>query len=122
MKEHRSYRPQRVGEAVRRALSTFFLVGDSGVQGFRNASLAITEVKMSPDLRNANVYVRIANGKPAAVLRELRSTSHACRRFLAGELQLRCVPEVHFLNDHAADRANKIDTLLRSVDASSVDA
>ena len=116
MKERSSYRPQRVGEAVRRALSTFFLVGDSGIKGFHNASLAITEVKMSPDLRNANVYIRIADPKPAAVLRDLRAVAPACRRFLAGELRLRCVPDVHFLNDHAADRAGKIDMLLRSVD------
>lgn len=104
----------RVAEEIRRGLSSIFLENTFWDEGLVAVSLAITEVRISPDLRNARVFVLPLSGgnvKPS-LLRDLTKAIPRIRKMLAQKLRLRLVPELVFQIDNAFENFNQIDSLL----------
>ena len=105
-------RPERVGHLVQAELAGLFLRGTNDP---RLRDVAVTEVRMSPDLRVARVYFRTLGAGDArvATLRALQRAS----TFLRGEggraLGLRVTPELRFEYDTTPDTARRVDDLLR---------
>lgn len=113
MKERSSFRPQRIGEAVRRVISRF-LLNESAVLGVP-LTTAITEVRMSPDLRYAEIYVRFPYSDAAGrkkYLKALKAHEGAVRKIIAQELNLRYAPSPLFKYDTSSDSVARIDRLL----------
>ncbi len=110
----RGDRPVRVGERIREELSLLLLrkVNDPGV-----ASVTVTEVSVTPDLRIAHVNYSalVAPDDRPAVAKALRRSSGFLRRELGHSLGLRYAPELQFHYDDSYDRGARIDAILRDI-------
>jgi ribosome-binding factor A len=110
-----SQRMLRIGEVVRHAVVEVF--SQEGLHDPVLASHVITfpEVRMSPDLRLATVYVMPLGGRDReAVLAALEKNKRWLRGALAKRVDMKFMPELRFLIDETFDEADRIDRLLRS--------
>ena len=111
--ETRSVRLLKVGEQVRHVISELLMrqvVHDALLTA---RTVSVTEVRMSPDLAHATVFVKSLLGEDEeAVLKALRTHTAFFQKEVAGKLKLRYAPKVKFLPDESFDVAIKIDTLL----------
>ena len=111
----RSQRQLRVGEAIRHALAGVFQRGDfHWPEGMSPAAMTDSELRGSPDLRNAPAYVMpLAGARVAETVKALNEASGFFRREIAREVRLRFVPALNFAADTIFDYAHKIETLLQ---------
>ncbi|GGG29953.1 hypothetical protein GCM10008026_08020 [Chelatococcus composti] len=110
-----SQRQLRVGEAVRHALADILARGEVMDEVLTSHVITVPEVRMSPDLRLATIFVMPLGGQDA---KEVLAALDRNRRFLRGELarrvNLKFAPDVRFRLDESFDEAQRIDTLLQS--------
>jgi len=111
--ENRSVRLLKVGEQVRHVMSELLsrqVVHDDVLTGH---TVSVTEVRMSPDLRNATVFIKALLGKDEdAVLKALRTNTAFFQKEVAGKLKLKYAAKVKFVADESFDEATRIDMLL----------
>jgi len=108
-----SPRQLRVGEEVRHALSRIFARGELNDPALAGVTLTVTEVRMSPDLKHAGVFVMPLAGVHAPeVLAGLKRGASFLRSLLAHEVTLRFLPTLAFRLDTSFDHANRINELL----------
>lgn len=111
--EDQSVRLLKVGERVRHVLSELLTrqqVHDDTLSGH---TVSVTEVRMSPDLRQAKVYVKpLLGGDEEAVLKALRQNTAYLQREVAQRLGLKFAPKLRFLADESFDEAGRIEQLL----------
>jgi ribosome-binding factor A len=105
----------RVGEIVRHALAGFFARGEIEDGLLVGKVITVPEVRMTPDLKLANVYIMPLGGEKAA---EIAEALNRHKKFIRGrigtELDLKFTPEVKFFVDDTFEAYGKIDALLRS--------
>ncbi|WP_315762224.1 30S ribosome-binding factor RbfA [Sphingomonas sp. Y38-1Y] len=112
--EGRSVRLLRVGEQVRHVLSDVLMRGDVHDDVLAAHSVSVTEVRMSPDLRHATVFVKpLLGADEAAVLKALRTNTAYLQREVAGRVNLKYAARLKFLVDESFDEGDRIDALLR---------
>ena len=113
MKEQ-TQRQLRVGEEIRHALARIFERGDIRDPDLAGVRLTITEVRLSPDLRNATVFFVPLLGKAdiPAVLQGLKRIKGYLRHQLAGAVKMRMVPDLRFASDETFEEAAHINNLL----------
>lgn len=110
-----SQRQLRVGELVRHALAEMLARGEIHDEVLASHVLTIPEVRMSPDLRLATIFVMPLGGKDIeAVLAALESNKRYVRGEVARAVNLKFAPEVRFRADQTFDEALRIDRLLAS--------
>jgi ribosome-binding factor A len=108
-----SQRQRRVGEALRHALSQILRDGRCRDPALREASITVSEVRLSPDLRQATVYVMpLAGAKAGEIIGALGRSAPFLRTQVAGELSLRHAPALSFVPDASFDQAERISSLL----------
>jgi ribosome-binding factor A len=113
--EDRSVRLLRVGEQVRHVLSEILQRGDVHDETLASHMVSITEVRMSPDLRHATVFVKPLLGKDEeAVLKALRTNTAYLQREVAARVKMRYAAKLKFLSDESFDEGSHIDALLRA--------
>jgi len=113
--EGRSVRVLRVGEQVRHALSDVLMRGDVHDDVLASHSVSVTEVRMSPDLRHATVFVKPLGGADEAeVLAALKRNVRFLKGEVAHRVNTKYAADLKFLPDESFDEASHIDTLLRS--------
>jgi ribosome-binding factor A len=113
--EGRSVRLLRVGEQVRHALSAILMRGDVHDETLASHLVSVTEVRMSPDLRHATVFVKPLLGQDEeAVLKALRSHTAYLQTQVAKRVTTRYAAKLKFLADESFDEGGKIDALLRN--------
>lgn len=101
---------------LRHALSVILNRGDLRDPDLVGKSVTVTEVRMSPDLRNATVFVQPLGGaETAKVVAALNRAAPFLRREVAGEVDLRYAPSFSFAPDTSFEHAERIDALLRDV-------
>ena len=109
-----SQRALRVGELIRHALAEMLSRGDIHDPVIEGRMITVPEVRMSPDLRLATVYVMPLGGKDE---QEIVAALERNKKFLRGEIahrvNLRYAPELRFRLDTSFDEGDKIDSLLR---------
>jgi ribosome-binding factor A len=111
----RGQRRQRIGEAMRHALSAVLRTGECRDPALQDISITVTEVRVSPDLRNASVFVMpLAGAEASEVLAGLRRCSGFLRGRAARVVGLRFAPTLAFTLDPAFDQAAHISRLLAS--------
>lgn len=108
-------RQLRVGELIRHALSDVLSRGADFDDVLASHMITVPEVRMSPDLRLATIYVMPLGGRDKkAVLAALDNN----RKYLRGEIvkrvNMKFAPDVRFLIDDRFDEAERIEKLLRS--------
>lgn len=113
--EGRSVRLLRVGEQVRHALSDILIRGDVHDDVLASHSVSITEVRMSPDLRHATVFVKpLLGANEAEVLAALKKHVRYLRGEVARRVNTKYAAALKFLPDESFDEGSHIDTILRS--------
>lgn len=111
--ETRSVRLLKVGEQVRHVLSELLLRQEVHDEVLTAHSVTVTEVRMTPDLRQAAVHVRPLMGADMdEVLKALRTNTAFFQREVAQRLKLRFAAKLKFLGDESFDEATRIDALL----------
>ena len=113
--ETRSVRLLRVGEQVRHVLSDILIRGDVHDEVLAKHTISVTEVRMSPDLRHATVFIQPLLGKNvAAVLKALRTNTAYLQSQVASRVQQKYAAKLKFLADESFDEGGHIDKLLKA--------
>ena len=120
MGKHRSHQPKgpsqrqlRAGELVRHALVGILARGDFRDPALQGVSITVSEVRPSPDLRQAKVYVApLGPGDRDALTAALNRAAGHLRGQLGREIDMKFTPELHFYPDTSFDTASEIDALL----------
>ena len=108
-------RQLRVGEEIRHVLAGVFLRAEFRDPELADARITVTEVRVSPDLRNATAFVaRLGRADITALLPALTRAAPFLRGQVAHEMRLRVAPNLTFQPDTTLDHAMHIDALLRS--------
>lgn len=112
--EGRSVRLLRVGEQVRHILSEILMRGDVHDDLLQSHLVSVTEVRMSPDLRHATVFVKPLLGQnEEAVLKALRTNTAFLQREVASRVQMKYAAKLKFLSDESFDEASHVEKLLK---------
>jgi len=111
--EQHSVRVLKVGERVRHILSELLARQEVHDETLTGHSVSVTEVRMTPDLRTASVYVKpLLGADEEAVVTALRHNSAYLQREVAKRLGLKFAPKLKFRADESFDEADRIDKLL----------
>ena len=109
-----SQRQLRVGELVRKSLGQIFLRDEAKVPHLETKNITVTEVRMSPDLKNAKAYVIPLGGKDTEkAVSTLTEFSHLIRKALSKKIDMKFLPRVYFVGDKSFDYAEKIEKLIQ---------
>ncbi|SMF74559.1 ribosome-binding factor A [Tistlia consotensis] len=110
-----SQRQLRVGEELRHVMARLLNAGEAHDPDLAGASITVSEVRVSPDLKNATVFVLpLAGRQEASVLAALKRAAPFFRHRLAEEMTLRFTPRLSFQLDHSFEEADRIERLLHS--------
>ncbi len=110
-----SQRQLRVGEEVRHALARILMEEDLRQPELADLRITVTEVRMSPDLKNATAFVTPLGGKSMSLaVAGLTRAAPFLRHALASSLNLRFTPRISFQPDRSFEEAERIGALLRS--------
>ena len=108
------HRPERLAEALK--------VEIAEVVGFemddpRLETVTVTDVEVSPDLRDAKVYVLVRgdDSEVTEAFRSLRNAATFVRQQVAMNLDLRFAPHVHFVRDSAEENASRVGEILEDL-------
>ena len=112
--QERSVRLLRVGEAVRHALSDILARGEVHDDVLSSHPTSVTEVRMSPDLRHATVFVKPLLGRnEEAVLKALRTNTAYLQSEVARRVNGKYAARLKFLADESFDEGSHIEAVLK---------
>lgn len=120
-----SQRQLRVGEMLRERLSEILRLADFEPKVLKKATITVTEVRISPDLKHATAYIMPLGGQQLAKIVHLLNEDVARLKKLAlSDLHLKYTPDIRFAADDSFDEAAAMDKLLASeaVQADMIDA
>lgn len=109
-----SQRMLKVGEMVRAAITKILQRDDIRDPDVDGVVISVSEVRMSPDLKIANAYVKaLAHEDQTAIIAGLNRSAKFVRKKLGPELRhMKYMPEIRFRDDTSYENFNKIDALL----------
>jgi ribosome-binding factor A len=109
-----SQRQLRVGELVKQNLGEIFIRNEAKIPLINTKVITVTEVRMTPDLKTARVYVIPLGGvdmsKTVSVLTEY---SHLVRKALSKKIDIKFLPKLAFVEDNSFEYAEKIERLIK---------
>ena len=109
-----SQRQLRVGEMIKQSLGQIFLRDEAKVPTLTTKNITVTEVRMSPDLKNARAYVIPLGGKDTDnTVNVLTKFSYLIRKALSKKIDMKFLPKVSFIGDKSFDYAEKIEKLIQ---------
>jgi len=110
-----SQRQLRVGEMLRHALAEILVRGEIRDPDLEGISVTVTQVKPSPDMRHATVFVEPLGGRNAAqIVAALNRHKGYLRGQMGHTIALKFTPELRFIEDESFAAAQKIEALLKS--------
>ena len=108
-----SQRQLRVGELIKQSLGQIFLKDEAKIPVLETKNITVTEVRMSPDLKNARAYVIPLGGKDTEnTVSVLTEFSPLIRKALSKKINMKFLPKVSFVSDKSFDYAEKIEKLI----------
>ena len=109
-----SQRQLRVGELVKQNLGELFIRNEAKIPSINSKLITVTEVRMTPDLKTARVYVIPLGGiDTKEIVRILTENSHLVRRALSKRLDIKFLPKLTFVEDNSFEYAEKIERLIK---------
>lgn len=115
MEKPPSQRQLKVGEELRNAIAQIFAHGETHDPVLDSASITVSEVRISPDLKNATVFVMpLAGGNKEVVMNTLKEQAGRIRSLMSKHIVLRYTPKLFFKLDVSFENANRINELLQS--------
>ena len=111
-----SQRQLRVGETLRHVLSEILMRQDFFDPDLANVSVTISEILVSPDLRNARVYTMPLGGiNVDVILPALNRLAPVIQSLVAKKMHLRRTPRLRFFLDNSFENAAKMDQLFHAI-------
>ena len=112
----KSQRQLRVGEELRHLISNALLTKSFYDENIENNNITITEVNVSPDLKNAKVYVMPLGGaNKMDALNSLSKASGRLKKIISSNINLRQTPKLIFKIDETFEYAKKINDILDKI-------
>ena len=112
----KSQRQLKVGEELRHLISNALLRSSFYDEHIENNNITITEVNVSPDLKNAKVYVMPLGGKKKLdVLNSLNKVTGRLKKIISSNINLRQTPKLTFKIDETFEYAKKINDILDKI-------
>ena len=109
-----SQRQLRVGELVKQNLGELFIRNEAKIPLINSKIITVTEVRMTPDLKTARVYVIPLGGEGTKeTVRILTEFSHLVRRALSKRLDIKFLPKLTFVEDNSFEYAEKIEKIIK---------
>ena len=109
-----SQRQLRVGELVKQNLGELFIRNEAKIPSINSKMITVTEVRMTPDLKTARVYVIPLGGiDTKETVRILTEYSHLVRKALSKRLDIKFLPKLTFVEDNSFEYAEKIEKIIR---------
>ena len=109
-----SQRQLRVGELVKQNLGELFIRDEAKIPSLNSKHITVTEVRMTPDLKTARVYVIPLGGiDMKETVRILTEYSHLVRRALSKRLDIKFLPKLTFVEDNSFEYAEKIEKIIK---------
>ncbi|MBD1145869.1 30S ribosome-binding factor RbfA [Pelagibacterales bacterium SAG-MED34] len=107
-------RQLRVGEMIKQALGTLFIRDEAKIPNLSTKEITVTEVRMSPDLKTAKIYVMPLGGKNTEeIIEKLKIASFMIRKVLSKKIIMKFLPKLFFVKDDSFDYAEKIENLIK---------
>ena len=114
--KHPSNRQLKVGQQIRFLVSNFFLKEDFIFDNFDSKNLTIVDVVLSPDLKNANIFVTTNSVfENELLINKLNKKSNLIQRKIASNLSLKFIPKIKFIFDNSLEYSNKINNILETI-------
>ncbi len=112
----KSQRQLRVGEELRHLISNALLRETFYDQIIENNNITITEVNVSPDLKNAKVYIMPLGGENKfEVLDSLKKANGRIKKLISNNINLRQIPKLQFRIDETFEYAKNIENILQKI-------
>ena len=112
----KSQRQLRVGEELRHLISNILLRQTFYDHIIENNTITITEVSVSPDLKNACVYIMPLGGENKInVLDSLNKANGRIKKFISNNINLRQIPKLQFRIDETFEYARNIENILQKI-------
>ena len=109
-----NHRHLRVGELVKQNLGQIFLRNEAKIPSLNTKLVTVTEVRMSPDLKTAKVFVLPLGGKNTEeIIDKLKEFSFVVRKVLSKKIIMKFLPKLFFVKDESFDYAEKIENLIK---------
>jgi ribosome-binding factor A len=111
-----SVRQQKFGRLIQKELSDIFLKDKKGI--LDNAFITIAEVKMSPDLSIAKVYISMTLAKDKnVILGNINAHKNEIRRILGERIrkQVRIIPQLLYFIDEVEENAQRIEEIIKNL-------
>ena len=109
-----SQRQLRVGELVKQNLGELFLRNEAKIPTINSKLITVTEVRMTPDLKTARVYVIPLGGiDTTEIVKILTEYSHLVRKALSKRLVIKFLPKLTFVEDNSFEYAEKIERIIK---------
>ena len=109
-----SQRQLRVGELVKQNLGELFIRNEAKIPLINSKVITVTEVRMTPDLKTARVYVIPLGGVDTKeTVRILTEYTHLVRRALSKRLDIKFLPKLIFVEDNSFEYAEKIEKIIK---------
>ena len=109
-----SQRQLRVGELVKQNLGELFIRNEAKIPSINSKLITVTEVRMTPDLKTARVYVIPLGGVGTQeVVKILTEYSHLVRKALSKRLDVKFLPKLTFVEDNSFEYAEKIERIIK---------
>ena len=109
-----SQRQLRVGELVKQNLGEIFIRNEAKLPSINTKIITVTEVRMTPDLKTARVYVIPLGGiEMKETVSILTEYSHLVRKALSKKLDIKFLPKLAFVEDNSFEYAEKIERLIK---------
>ena len=107
-------RQLRVGEMIKQALGMLFIREEAKLPNVSTREITVTEVRMSPDLKTAKIFVMPLGGKNAEeIIEKLKEFSFVIRKVLSKKIIMKFLPKLYFVKDDSFDYAEKIENLIK---------
>ncbi len=109
-----SQRQLRVGELVKQNLGELFIRNEAKIPNINSKLITVTEVRMTPDLKTARVYVIPLGGvEIKETVKILTEYSHLVRKALSKRLDVKFLPKLTFVEDNSFEYAEKIEKIIK---------
>ena len=107
-------RQLRVGEMIKQALGMLFIRDEAKIPNLSTKEVTVTEVRMSPDLKIAKIFVMPLGGKNTEeIIEKLKISSFMIRKVLSKKIIMKFLPKLFFVRDDSFDYAEKIENLIK---------
>ena len=111
-----SQRQLRVGELVKQNLGELLIRNEAKIPSINSKLITVTEVRMTPDLKTARVYVIPLGGVDTKeTVKILTEYSHLVRKALSKRLDIKFLPKLTFVEDNSFEYAEKIENIIKEI-------